>query len=66
MLHWAWASSGVTVSNMWSAEHSTMGGMEMAEPVSWNQKIAPGGSVSFGFNVNGALSAMPEIDCLAS
>jgi len=66
MLHWAWAGSGVTVSSMWSAEHSTMGEMQMAAPVSWNQTIAPGGSVSFGFNVDGSLSSMPKIDCLPS
>lgn len=67
MLHWQWlASSDVSVSNIWNAEYSTMGTSEMISPVSWNQEIAPGGSVSFGFNVDGALSAMPELDCLAS
>ncbi len=37
-----------TLSTVWNAEHSTMGGMEMAEPVSWNKAIAVGGSVQFG------------------
>ncbi|GAA2123518.1 lytic polysaccharide monooxygenase [Glycomyces algeriensis] len=66
MLHWTWANSGVAVSNIWSASHSTMGGMQMAAPVTYNQAIPPGGSVSFGFNVNGSLSTMPAIDCLPS
>jgi chitin-binding protein len=67
MLHWAWlANSNVTVSSIWNAEHSSMGGMDMAEPVGWNQTIEPGDSVSFGFNVDGPLSAMPAMDCLAS
>ncbi|RRS00337.1 lytic polysaccharide monooxygenase [Glycomyces terrestris] len=67
MLHWAWATgSTATVGSIWNAEHSTMGGMQMAAPVGWNKTIAAGGSVSFGFNVNGSLSTMPEIDCLPS
>ncbi|WP_204745376.1 lytic polysaccharide monooxygenase [Glycomyces paridis] len=63
MLHWEWPSSGVTISQIWNAEHSTMGDMEMAAPVSWNQAIAVGGSIEFGFNVSGALSGAPEFDC---
>ncbi|GAA1667134.1 hypothetical protein GCM10009830_11080 [Glycomyces endophyticus] len=64
MLHWTWPGSGVTVSNIWSAEHSTMGGMEMAGPAAWNQAIAVGGQIEFGFNVNGSLSTAPAFDCL--
>ncbi|MEU6859145.1 lytic polysaccharide monooxygenase [Glycomyces sp. NPDC046736] len=66
MLHWTWANSGVTINQIWNAEHSTMGGMEMAEPLSWNQEIPVGGQVEFGFNVSGALGGAPELDCIAS
>ncbi|MCD0443835.1 lytic polysaccharide monooxygenase [Glycomyces sp. A-F 0318] len=65
MLHWTWPS-GVAVSQVWNAEHSTMGGMEMAEPVGWNQAIPVGGSIEFGINVSGEISAAPEFDCLPS
>ena len=66
MLHWTWPRSGAAVSSVWNAEHSTMGGMEMAEPVSWNKEIAVGGSVQFGFNVSGAIGSAPEFDCFPS
>ncbi|THV42643.1 lytic polysaccharide monooxygenase [Glycomyces buryatensis] len=65
MLHWAWADgSNVAISNIWGAEHSQMGGLEMAEPVSYNQKINASDTVTFGFNVSGSLTSMPEMDCL--
>ncbi|HEU5129262.1 MAG TPA: lytic polysaccharide monooxygenase, partial [Glycomyces sp.] len=65
MLHWSWPDgSDVAVTNVWNAEYSQMGGMEMAEPVGYNQTIDTNGSVSFGFNVSGSLSSMPAIDCL--
>jgi predicted carbohydrate-binding protein with CBM5 and CBM33 domain len=66
MLHWTWPSTGVTVSQMWSAEHSTMGGMEMAGPAAWNAAIPVGGQVEFGFNVSGSLSGAPAFDCFPS
>jgi chitin-binding protein len=66
MLHWAWPSSGVTISNIWNAEHSVMGGQQMASPASWNAAIPAGGSVEFGFNVNGSLSSLSGFDCLPS
>ena len=66
MLHWSWPRSGTTISQIWNAEHSVMGGVEMAEPVSWNRSIAVGGSVQFGFNVSGAIGDTPEFDCLPS
>ncbi|WP_347177477.1 lytic polysaccharide monooxygenase [Glycomyces sp. L485] len=66
-LHWSWPSnSDVAVTNIWNAEHSRSGGVETAEPVGYNQSIASGGSVTFGFNVSGSLSSMPEMDCLPS
>ncbi|GAB3644618.1 lytic polysaccharide monooxygenase [Glycomyces tarimensis] len=64
MLHWTWPSgSNLSVTNIWNAEHSQMGGMEMAEPIGYNQSIAAGSSVTFGFNVSGSLSSMPSLDC---
>ncbi|NUQ89671.1 MAG: cellulose-binding protein [Glycomyces artemisiae] len=63
MLHWTWPSSGVTVSQIWNAEHSTMGGVEMASPVSWNAAVALNGTVEFGFNVSGSLTSAPEFEC---
>ncbi|SDD35343.1 lytic polysaccharide monooxygenase [Glycomyces harbinensis] len=66
MLHWKWASTGVTVANIWNAEHSTMGDMEMAEPAGWNQSIAVGGSIEFGFNVSGSVGGAPAFECLPS
>jgi chitin-binding protein len=65
MLHWSWPS-GVTMSQVWNAEHSVMGGVEMAAPVGWNKTIATGGSVEFGMNVAGSLSAAPAFDCFPS
>jgi predicted carbohydrate-binding protein with CBM5 and CBM33 domain len=65
MIHWLWPpNSGVTVSQIWNAQLSTMGDMEMASPVGWNQTIQPGQTASFGFNVNGSLSSMPAMDCI--
>lgn len=65
MLHWEWPS-GVTLGNIWNAEHSTMGTMEMAEPVDWNKAIPVGGSIEFGLNVSGSLTSAPEFACLPS
>ncbi|MDA1366427.1 lytic polysaccharide monooxygenase auxiliary activity family 9 protein [Glycomyces algeriensis] len=65
MLHWQWPS-GVTVSNSWNATLSTMGGMQMAAPASYNQAIPVGGSVEFGLNVAGSLASAPAFDCLPS
>jgi lytic cellulose monooxygenase (C4-dehydrogenating) len=65
MLHWQWPS-GVTLSNIWNATHSTMGSMEMAAPVDWNKAIPVGGSVEFGLNVSGSLASAPAFDCLPS
>jgi chitin-binding protein len=65
MVHWTWPS-GVTMSNIWNAEHSTMGGVEMAAPVSWNRTVATSGSVEFGMNVSGAITTAPEFDCFPS
>lgn len=65
MLHWQWPS-GVTMSDIWNASHSTMGTSEMAEPVEWNKAIPVGGSVEFGLNITGSLSGAPEFDCLPS
>ena len=65
MLHWTWPS-GVSMSQVWNAEHSVMGGVEMAAPVSWNKTIAAGGSVEFGMNVSGALSGAPAFECFPS
>ncbi|HEX2145102.1 MAG TPA: lytic polysaccharide monooxygenase [Glycomyces sp.] len=66
MLHWTWPSSGVQITQIWNAEHSTMGGMEMAEPVSWNAAVATGGSTEFGFNVSGSLTSAPTFECFPS
>ncbi|GAA2304216.1 hypothetical protein GCM10009853_071490 [Glycomyces scopariae] len=63
MLHWTWPASGVTISQIWNASHSTMGGMQMAAPVSWNAAVALNGTVEFGFNVNGPLTTAPTFDC---
>ncbi|MDA1360812.1 lytic polysaccharide monooxygenase [Glycomyces luteolus] len=65
MLHWQWPA-GVTLSNIWSASHSTMGTMEMAAPVDWNKEIPVGGSVEFGLNVSGSLTSAPTFECLPS
>jgi chitin-binding protein len=65
MLHWAWPS-GVTADQAWNAELSTMGGVQMAEPVSWNAAVPVGGSVEFGMNVSGSLASAPAFDCLPS
>jgi lytic cellulose monooxygenase (C4-dehydrogenating) len=65
MVHWTWPS-GVTLGNIWNAEHSSMGGVEMAAPASWNASIATSGSVEFGMNVSGALTSAPEFDCFPS
>jgi len=65
MVHWTWPS-GVTLGNIWNAEHSSMGGVEMAAPASWNAAIATGGSVEFGMNVSGSLTSAPEFECFPS
>ncbi|MCC3764883.1 lytic polysaccharide monooxygenase [Glycomyces sp. TRM65418] len=65
MLHWTWPS-GVTMSQVWNAEHSVMGGVEMAAPVSWNKSIATGGSIEFGMNVSGTLGGAPAFECFPS
>ncbi|MFB9662022.1 lytic polysaccharide monooxygenase [Glycomyces mayteni] len=66
MLHWTWPASGVTVSQIWNAEHSVMGGVEMASPVSWNAAVPVGGTVEFGFNVSGSLTGAPVFECFPS
>lgn len=67
MIHWLWPpNSGITITNSWNTEISTMGDMEMAGPSGWNASIATGQSVTFGFNVNGSLTSMPELDCIPS
>ncbi|RRS00336.1 lytic polysaccharide monooxygenase [Glycomyces terrestris] len=66
MLHWTWPTSGVAISSIWSAEHSTMGGMEMAGPAAWNAAVAVDGTAEFGFNVSGPLSTAPEFECFPS
>jgi len=64
MVHWTWPS-GVTLTNIWNAEHSSMGGVEMAGP-SWNGSVATSGSIEFGMNVSGALTSAPEFECFPS
>jgi predicted carbohydrate-binding protein with CBM5 and CBM33 domain len=67
MVHWLWpADSGITVTNAWNTEISAMGDMQMAGPSGWNASIASGESVSFGFNVEGSLTSMPELECMTS
>ncbi|WP_460545838.1 lytic polysaccharide monooxygenase [Glycomyces halotolerans] len=66
MIHWMWPpDSGITVTNSWNAELSGQGDMQMAGPVDWNASVAAGQSIDFGFNVNGSLTQMPELDCMA-
>ena len=65
MIHWLWPpNSGITISNSWGTTISSMGDMEMAGPAAWNGTISSNGSVTFGFNVTGSLTAMPEMDCI--
>ncbi|MCH7230666.1 lytic polysaccharide monooxygenase [Glycomyces sp. L485] len=65
MVHWLWPpDSGIEITQAWNTEISTMGDMQMASPSGWNASIASGESVNFGFNVSGALSSMPELDCM--
>lgn len=67
MIHWLWPpESGITITNAWNTEISTMGDMEMASPSGWNASIAAGQSITFGFNVNGSLTSMPALDCIPS
>ncbi|WP_460495682.1 lytic polysaccharide monooxygenase [Glycomyces tarimensis] len=65
MIHWLWPpDSGITITNSWNTEISTMGDMQMAGPSGWNANIASGQSITFGFNLNGSLTQMPELDCI--
>ncbi|WP_084546730.1 lytic polysaccharide monooxygenase [Glycomyces arizonensis] len=67
MIHWLWEpNSGITITNSWNTEISSMGDMEMAGPSGWNASVAAGQSVDFGFNVNGSLTSMPELECIPS
>lgn len=47
----AWdVPSGESITSAWSAEVVVSGGKATAKGVSWNSSIAPGATVSFGFN----------------
>ncbi|MCD0445551.1 lytic polysaccharide monooxygenase [Glycomyces sp. A-F 0318] len=65
MIHWLWPpDSGIAITNSWGTTISSMGDMEMAGPAAWNGTISSNGSVTFGFNVTGNLTSMPEMDCI--
>lgn len=67
MIHWLWPpDSGLTITDSWDTEITTMGDMQMAGPSGSNADIAVGESVGFGFTVEGSLTSMPELECIPS
>jgi cellulose 1,4-beta-cellobiosidase len=61
---WTWPGSQTFV-NKWNANVTQSGTAVTATNLTYNGAIAPAGSVSFGFQVNGA-SATPTLTCSAT
>lgn len=52
-------TGGETIANLWNGQVTTTGNSVCVTDAGYNAKIATNGSVSFGFNINGASSQAP-------
>jgi cellulase/cellobiase CelA1 len=61
----SWRTSGERVDQVWNGTLSSQGGAVAVQGVSWNSKLAAGGSTTFGLLGSGT-SPTPALTCTAS
>lgn len=57
-LRWSFAGTE-KITNLWSGSHTQTGSAVSVKNLSYNGTVAPGASITFGFNASGAVGAEP-------
>ncbi|MGW7430114.1 cellulose binding domain-containing protein [Streptomyces sp. NPDC054861] len=56
--------AGTTIGSLWNGEHTVTGRHVTVKPASWNQRLAPGQSVTVGFVTSASGEAGDPANCL--